>query len=69
MATRGKTTFLKRQKEMARKDKRQRKAERREQRKLDRTATDKVPPQDEAFPAEAEGDHGLLLSRNASYGG
>ena len=34
MATRGKTTFQKRQKEMARKDKRQRKEERRAQRKL-----------------------------------
>ena len=35
MATRGKTTFQKRQKEAARKDKQQRKAERRAQRKLD----------------------------------
>ena len=35
MPTRGKTTFQKRQKEMARKDKQQRKAERRAQRKLD----------------------------------
>ena len=34
MATRGKTTFQKRQKEMARKDKQQRKEERRVQRKL-----------------------------------
>ena len=34
MATRGKTTFQKRQKEMARKDKRQLKEERRAQRKL-----------------------------------
>jgi len=34
MATRGKTTLQKRQKEMARKDKRQRKEERRAQRKL-----------------------------------
>jgi len=35
MATRGRATFQKRQKEMARKDKQQRKAERRAQRKLD----------------------------------
>jgi len=34
MATRGRTTFQKRQKEMARKEKRQIKAERRAQRKL-----------------------------------
>jgi len=39
MATRGKTTFQKRQKELARKDKQQRKAERRAQRKLDNTDT------------------------------
>ena len=35
MATRGRTTFQKRQKELARKEKQQRKAERRAQRKLD----------------------------------
>ena len=69
MATRGKTTFLKRQKEMARKDKRQRKAERRQERKLARTATEKIPPQDEAFPAELERGHERLLSRNASHDG
>jgi hypothetical protein len=54
---------------MARKDKQKRKAERREQRKLDRTAGDKAPSQDEAVPAELELDHGRLLSRNATYGG
>ena len=35
MATRGRTTFQKRQKELARKEKQQKKAERRAQRKLD----------------------------------
>jgi len=69
MPTRGRITFQKRQKEMARKDKQKRKAERREQRKLDRTAGDKAPSQDEAVPAELELDHGRLLSRNATYGG
>jgi len=69
MPTRGRITFQKRQKEMARKDKQKRKAERREQRKLDRTAGDKAPSQDEAVPAELELGHGRLLSRNATYGG
>jgi hypothetical protein len=42
MPTRGKTTFQKRQKEMARKDKQQRKAERRAQRKLDSENPDRA---------------------------
>ena len=54
MATRGRATFQKRQKELARKDKQQRKNERREQRKLDRTEAEKFPPQDPAFPPESE---------------
>jgi len=40
MATRGKAPFQKRQKEMARKDKQQRKVERRAQRKLDNADSD-----------------------------
>jgi hypothetical protein len=40
MATRGKAPFQKRQKEMARKDKQQRKAERRANRKLDNADSD-----------------------------
>jgi hypothetical protein len=67
MATRGRTTFLKRQREMARKDKQQRKAERRQQRKLDRASADRGPSQDEAFPADVEEGQGQPVSRNASY--
>ena len=64
MATRARTTFQKRQKEMARKDKQQRKAERREQRKMSRGETDKVPPQDDTFPSEMEPEIGRVVSRN-----
>lgn len=64
MATRARTTFQKRQKEMARKDKQQRKAERREQRKLSRGENDRVPPQDDTFPSETESDEGLVVSRH-----
>ncbi len=46
MATRGKGTFQKRQKEMARKDKQQRKVARRAQRKLDNADTVRTLPQD-----------------------
>jgi hypothetical protein len=46
MTTRGKATFQKRQKEMARKDKQQRKAERRAQRKLDSDNPDRTMFQD-----------------------
>ena len=62
MATRARTTFQKRQKEMARKDKQQRKAERREQRKLERTETSRVPPQDDDLTSETE--NGLVVSRH-----
>ena len=41
MPTRGKTTFQKRQTEMARKEKQQRKAERRAQKKLDGSSPDR----------------------------
>lgn len=59
MATRGRTTFQKRQKEMARKDKQQRKAARRAQRKLDNADADRTGWQDvesssELEPAESE---------------
>ena len=64
MATRARTTFQKRQKEMARKDKQQRKAERREQRKLSRGVDDGVPPQDDTFPSEMEPETGRVVSRN-----
>jgi hypothetical protein len=49
---------------MARKDKQQRKAERREQRKMDRTSTDKGPPMDESFPPEVDSETGLVVSRH-----
>jgi hypothetical protein len=62
MATRARTTFQKRQKEMARKDKQQRKAERREQRKLERTETSRVPPQDDNLSSET--GNGLVVSRH-----
>ncbi|MBI2818870.1 MAG: hypothetical protein HYX73_02735 [Acidobacteria bacterium] len=64
MATRARTTFQKRQKEMARKDKQQRKAERREQRKLSRNVTDKFPPQDDTFPTETEPGMARVVSRH-----
>jgi hypothetical protein len=54
MTTRGKATFQKRQKELARKDRQKRKAERREERKQARAAADRVPPQDAAVPAADE---------------
>lgn len=47
MPTRGKTTFQKRQKEAARKDKQQRKAARRAQRKLDGPDTGRRVEEDE----------------------
>ena len=57
MATRGKTTFQKRQKEMARKQKQQNKAERREQRKLGILIDeDRTPPQDPALPLSPESE-------------
>ena len=52
MATRGRTTFQKRQKEMARKDKQQRKAARRAQRKLDNSDADRTGWQDVESPSE-----------------
>jgi hypothetical protein len=54
MATRGKTTFLKRQKEMARKQKQQDKAERREQRKMAAVIEDNTPSQDPALSSDPE---------------
>ena len=56
MPTRGKTTFQKRQKEMARKDKQQRKAERRAQRKLDIDSPDRTMFQDVDSPPELDQD-------------
>jgi len=53
MATRGRTSFLKKQKEMARKDRQQRKAEIREQRKLARSDSPGVP-QDSDFSTEED---------------
>ena len=52
MPTRGKTTFQKRQKEMARKDKQQRKAERRAQRKLDGENPDRIVLEEVDSPPE-----------------
>ena len=54
MATRGNTTFQKRQKEMARKDKQQRKAERRAERKLNRTDSDYSSSGNEDFASDTE---------------
>ena len=54
MATRGRTTFQKRQKEQARKEKQQRKAERRAQRKLDSADSQRMIYQDTESPAELE---------------
>ena len=54
MASRGRTTFQKRQKEMARKDKQQRKAARREQKKLDREDPGRMVFQDEEPLSERE---------------
>jgi hypothetical protein len=56
MPTRGKTTFQKRQKEMARKDKQQRKAERRAQRKLDAGSPDRTVFQDAESVPELDQD-------------
>ena len=69
MATRARTTFQKRQKEMARKEKQQRKAERREQRKMVRTTSDRLPPQDEGLPSEPDADEGTVISRNITVEG
>ena len=52
MATRGKTTFEKRRKEMARKEKQNMKAERRAQRKLARTIPGSDASEDERSPSE-----------------
>jgi len=54
MSTRGRTTFQKRQKELARKEKQQRKAERRTQRKLENAEGDRMVYQDTESPAELE---------------
>ena len=54
MATRGRTTFQKAQKERARKERQQIKVERRELRKAARAVEDKTPPQD---AAEASDEH------------
>ena len=59
MASRGRTTFQKRQKEMARKDRQQRKAERRENRKMARIVGDKTPPQDPPETADGEQEESL----------
>ena len=53
MATRGRTSFLKKQKEMARKDRQLRKAEIREQKKLARSDSPRAP-QDSEFSAEED---------------
>ena len=55
MATRGRTTFQKKQKESARKERQQRKAERREHRKLTRFVEENMPPQDSETSAEHQG--------------
>ena len=52
MATNGKATFQKMQKERARKDKQQKKAERREQRKMERNLPERDHSQDEDISPE-----------------
>ena len=54
MATRGRTTFQKRQKEMARKERQQMKAERRAQRKLANTSDDGDPDSAQSPRSELE---------------
>ena len=54
MATRGRTTFQKRQKEIARKEKREMKAERRKQKKLNPGIADGDISWDAAIPGELE---------------
>ena len=66
MATRARTTFQKRQKEMARKDKQQRKVERREQRKLDRVTGEGDQPSDGPLSADGEADQGHVISRHST---
>ena len=53
MATRARTTFQKKQKEMERKDRQLRKEERRAQRRLIRSDTPRVP-QDIALPSDED---------------
>ena len=54
MATRGRTTFQKRQKEMARKEKRQMKAERRAQRKLGNAGSEGDAYDEQSSASESE---------------
>ena len=54
MSTRGRTTFQKRQKELARKEKQQRKAARRVQRKLESEDSRRTVFQDAESPVELE---------------
>jgi hypothetical protein len=56
MATREKATFQKRQKEIARKDKQQRKAERRAHRKLDESDSDNGPSGDMKSSSDSESE-------------
>ena len=69
MGTRGRTSFQKKQKEMERKDRQQRKLERRAQRKLDRSDTPGVPQDDELALEEIPGaSRGQVLSRDILEG-
>ncbi len=54
MAVRGKPTFQKKQKEIARRDKQQRKAARRAQRKLDSADPEKTVLQDTESPSDLD---------------
>ena len=58
MGSRGRTTFQKRQKEMARKDKQQRKADRRAQKKLDGPDPQQTVFEDVELPSEQEQEPG-----------
>jgi hypothetical protein len=54
MASRSKTTFQKRQKEMKRLDKQRMKAERREQKRLAKRAESEAPKENGTVPAQPE---------------
>ncbi len=64
MATRGRTTFQKRQKEMARKEKQQRKVERRAQRKLGHSDAGTDETAEVLSPSEIEPEEISLESSN-----
>jgi hypothetical protein len=63
MATRGRTSFQKRQREIARKERQERKVERRESRRGGRSVQENAPPQD---PPEPSAEDNELQSRDTA---